>query len=437
MFEKICIIFLVNFIIYFRTLRYAPVSDDIPGIQHQRPFKNKWHKLYLQIFEGAKYNIPYDHLITLLIHSLVCVFIYLSLGKNDISFIAALLFSVNPVNNQGSIWISGRSYAITALLMLMAMSLPAISPLFLFISTYNPVGFFAPLAFIGSKYWWLVFVGLACSFYHHKRFEAIVKERREHEAVAEDKKGFLYRLPIAVKTYGFYFILAIIPFRLAWYHNFLESLAGNELSRKKCYRKDKFFWVGISVISFFILYSLMGWDNISWGLFWFSICIAPYLNIIRMQQEIAERYIYLANVGLMFVLANVIINYPVVITAFLIMYAIRLWYYMPAYTDDYWLVEYSVMEDPRSWFGWHFRGHKMLERGGIREALNMFVMAKLLSPREFKVLFNIGVVLTIMDKKEEAKKFFELAEKNIVEGQEEQCKKLFEEVRGGKTPLLL
>jgi hypothetical protein len=217
----------------------------------------------------------------------------------------------------------------------------------------------------------------------------------------------------------------------------LESLAGNDLSRKKCHKKDKFFFIGLSVMIFFVLYSLMGWDNISWGIFWFAICVAPYLNFYRMQQEIAERYIYLANIGLMFAVANIIIGYPLIIVGLLALYAVRLWFLLPMYADDYWLIEYSVREEPSAWYNWHIRGHKLLERGGVVEALNMFVMAHSLSPKEFKVLFNIGIVLTMVRKPEEAKKFFDEAEKNIVEGQEKEAKNLLELARNGQLPLLL
>lgn len=55
-----------------------------------------------------------DHALTSFIHALICVFIYLGFGKDNLSFIASLLFAFNPTNNQGSVWISGRAYALAA-----------------------------------------------------------------------------------------------------------------------------------------------------------------------------------------------------------------------------------------------------------------------------------------------------------------------------------
>jgi hypothetical protein len=156
-----------------------------------------------------------------------------------------------------------------------------------------------------------------------------------------------------------------------------------------------------------------------------------------MNQEIAERYLYLANVGVMFALSNVIIQWPVTVAIFLTIYATRLIYLIPMYTDDFWIVEYSVMEDPRSWYGWHIRGHKQQERGCLQTALTMWVMAKLLCPKSFKILFNIGAMLRLMGKKEESDKFFAHSKANIIPGQEEFANGLFKDLETGKMPFLI
>ena len=53
--------------------------------------------------------------------------IYLALGKNNLSFLTAILFSINPVNIQGSVWISGRNYVISSILTLAMFMFPKIS----------------------------------------------------------------------------------------------------------------------------------------------------------------------------------------------------------------------------------------------------------------------------------------------------------------------
>jgi hypothetical protein len=155
-----------------------------------------------------------------------------------------------------------------------------------------------------------------------------------------------------------------------------------------------------------------------------------------MNQEISERFSYIAYIGLMLFLASLIINYPFLIIIFLTMYIIRIWFYMPAYTDDYWIVEYSVTESPDSWFAWHMRALKRWEMHSHREALNMWVMCKLLSPQEFKILINIHTVLRYLKLNQEAAVYLKIAKENVVEGQEAECKKLFDEIDKGLLPII-
>ncbi len=255
------------------------------------------------------------------------------------------------------------------------------------------------------------------------------------EAVTEDKRMDINRVVEAIKTYGFYALLTIVPFKLTFYHSFLHSMAGNDIMRKQAYKKDKFFYIGLVLIGF-LIYSLFGhWSVYSWGVLWYSMAIAPYSNLYRCQQEIAERYVYIASIGLMFCLAHLIIAYPVIIAAFIAGYAVRLWVYMPAFQDDYWLLEYAVAEDPGAWYAWHTRALKRWGQGCAREALNMWVMAKLINPKEFKLLINIGVVLKILNIQGEAEQFFSEAEKNVIPGQEEMARAIIADARAGKNPL--
>ncbi|MDD5760972.1 MAG: hypothetical protein PHP88_00480, partial [bacterium] len=120
-------------------------------------------------------------------------------------------------------------------------------------------------------------------------------------------------------------------------------------------------------------------------------------------------------------------------------YVARLYSYMHAYTDDYWIVEHSVIEDPKAWFAWHIRGHKRWCHQSYREALNCWVMAKMMSPKEFKVLFNIAVVLKILGNHAESEQYINEAKANIIKGQEKRSLELiqeFREAKDGKLPLL-
>lgn len=434
MIERICIILAANLIFFFRTMGLKYCSDDVPVYCNPPKFKNKWHKLWLSLIASARWNEKQDHAMTTVLQAITAVLVYLAFGANDISFLTAMLFSFCPANSQVSVWISGRWYMLVTILLLLCMIIPWGSPLFIFAASTHPAGFFSAFVFLGSKWWPLALFMPLAVWYRLKVIKFMVKRKREIEAVDEDKKITINVLVRAIKTYAFYFVLCIFPWRLTFYHKFMQSMAGNIIMRKRAYKKDHWFYIGLAMIGF-LIWSFWHWTPVAWGLLWYTMAIGPYSNLYRCQQEIAERYIYIGSVGLMFALANIIIAYPIVIAVFIAGYMVRLWFYMPAYMDDYWLVEYAVMEEPGAWYAWHTRARKRFDQGAIREALNMWVMAKMLSPKEFKLLINIGVLLKMLRNDQEAESFFRQAEENIIPGQEKVAYDILKAAREGKRPI--
>lgn len=437
MLSRIIIILAVNVILFARTIKFSYVSDDLPTFKNPPKFKNKWHKLLLWLIASYKWKTKYDHLMTLIIHALVGVFIYTAFGMTDISFFTALLFCVNPANNQGSVWISGRGYVLPPLLLLISLSMPFLAPFTLWAMGYFNLGFVAPLSLIGSNKAYLLAIMPFIWFFWFKKFRDDVGRKIAFEQADEDRKLHFGKFILAIKTMGFYATLGLIPFRITFYHSFLQSCAGNDLMKRRGYSmKDKFFWIGLGLITLFIYLALQKWTLTTYGLFWFFINILPFSNLKRLQQEIAERYLYTPLIGLMLALTSLIINYPIIIAIFLTMYIVKFNSIMRMYMDDYWILETAVIEDHQAWFAWHMRGIKRWDIGSYKEALTMWVMAKLISPKEFKLLYNIAVVLRLLRKDNEAQEYFNLALANIIKGQEDAVRTLIEEFKQGKMRLL-
>lgn len=435
---KIIIILAVNVILYARTLRLGYVSDDLPTHKNPPKMKNKWEKIFYWLIGSYKHNPTLDHLLTLIIHALVGCFIYLAFGSTPISFIAALLFSCNPTNNQGSVWVSGRGYSLPSLMLLISITMPFLAPIVFWGMGYFNLGFIAPLTLIGSNKAYLLVVMPFVWWFWHKTVKKNMLLKINTETAAEDHKVNLNKVVLAIKTMGFYLSLCIIPFKLTFYHSFVQACAGNDIMRQRAYTlKDKFFWIGLAAIGAFIYLCTKGWSITTYGLLWFFIMIAPVSNFKRIQQEIAERYVYLPNIGLMIALASLIYTYPIVISVFLTIYIVRLQVVFNLYKDDYWLVETSCIEDQMSWYVWHMRGFKRWDNQSYREALTMWVMAKLLDPKEFKILMNIAIVLKLLKKHEEAEHYLKLAEQNIIPGQEKQANELISQFRKGYGNLII
>lgn len=439
MIEKVCIIALANFLFFLKTIGYGYSSDDIPA--NARPkHSNKWIH-WLGVFEGrARHRPQVDHAITILIHTLVCILIYLGFGANDISFLAALLFAFNPANNQVSVWIAGRSYALAALGITLALAAPMLGPLSILLATYSNAGFLSPLALLGSPHPWLVAALPFCWLFHMKRFRNNVADKVKKEMFAEDRAIKPEKLILFTKTLGFYLVHGLIPIKTTFYHSFLQSAAGS--GAKKAYDwRCRFFWIGLIGLSTICGYLVIKpWSMVHFGLLLWLVAIAPFGNFFRIQQEIAERYMYLPNVGLMYALAAVLVHSPVWSAVFIAVYATKLWFYMDCYQDDYYLTEQAYLHSPDAWFAWHVKAMKRWDAKSHQEAFIFWMMARNISPNEFKLNLNIATVLGLSHDpahREKAKEFIDIAAKNVPRGQEEQCQHFIDAWRQGKMAILL
>ena len=452
--DSIFWIIIVNFALYFRTLRFKFVSDDFAVYKKPPVFKNRFHKRWLQFIGAAKLTgrsilfrkgkiqviqtEEQEHLIAILIHALVCCMIYVAFGSSQISFIAALLYSTNPVNNQGTIWPGGRGYVLPILCILVSLAWPWASIVALAFCSWFTVGFLAPLCLLGSPKWYLIGVMVLVWAIHARKFITAVKSKAGSESFAEDRLSFHpKKFVLAIKTFGFYTALCIFPFRITFYHNFLQSAAGS-LKNKAYTPWDKYFWIGVAVLSGIVAYWInVPWNTLSWALFAWVITIAPFCNFVRANQEIAERFAALPNVFLMYAFAQVIHSFPVLISAVIAFYATRAYYTIQMYRDEYFITECAVIEDPHAWWAWHCRAMKRWDTQSYKEALILWVMARMISPREFKVLMNIATCLRLLKNNKEADVFLKMAEENIVAGQEKDSMQFINDHKNGKLPILL
>lgn len=447
---------LINLVIYFKTLRHKFVSDDFTVHQNPPPIKNAWHKAWLRFTGQGKWGektltffkqeekwkfatvnaAEFEHLLTLVIHISICIALYFAFGKNQVSFIAALLYAVNPANNQATIWPGGRGYALPILSILLSMAIPILSPVLIPFCQWYTIGFLAPLVFIGSKWPYLLLAAVLGWAWNAKKFTTAVVKKAKMESFTHDKTYDLHKITIYIKTFGFYFLFAILPLRITFYHNFLQSMSGS-LRYKAISIWDKYFWIGLTAMIGIVWYSVNFWGPVAWGLVAFWIGISQFCNVVRSNQEIAERFVALPNLFLTFALAQIIAPYPVVISALLAFYATRAFYTVDMYKDEYMITELAVIEDPNAWWAWHCRAMKRFDNQSFREALIFWVIAKTLSPLEFKLYINIGVCMCLMGNKKEGDSYIQKAEQNIIPGQEKEALEIIQAYKEGKMPILL
>lgn len=119
------------------------------------------------------------------------------------------------------------------------------------------------------------------------------------------------------------------------------------------------------------------------------------------------------------------------------MYMTKLWTYADAYTDDYFMVEQACINSPDSWFAWHVRGMKRWDTKSYQEAVILWTMARMISPKEFKINFNIATALKLSGNTKEALQFFEESKKCVPPGQEDQIKKITDDWEKGQCAIVL
>lgn len=434
-FEKLGIIILVNFLVFWKTIYYGFVGDDVERHERKTEFKNKFERMWIQ-FVGLKHiDNQLSHFITIITHAICCCMIYLALGSNNISFLTALLFSINPVNMQGSVWISGRNYVTASILTLLMISLPKLSWAFYAATSYFAVNaWFAPLAFLGTPHWYMVgIIPIIWLLNSHNRKILHVKlwENAGLKTTNTEMRAIAPRKIVPfIKTYIYYFILCIFPFGLGIEHDYLRGFGTNKTDNYKGYKKSTIFWLGLTVFSLVVGASIWcifnGWNPVIWGLFWFTINIAMWCNFVTYQQQIAERYVYLANIGMMYALANLIIASPWAISAFLTGYFVRLWYIMDIYMNDWWAVEYTIREFKKGHYMWLMRGVKKFMQKDHLGALYDFNEAYNCKPYDLKILYNLSTTYFLLGDIGKAREFYEKAKLNVYDELEKDVKPAFD-----------
>jgi hypothetical protein len=128
-----------NILLYWRTISYGYVIDDIDWQRIIRPcLSNKDitppNRIMYAIYGSLPIPVYLDHAITLTLHIITVLLI------SAISPIAALLFSAHPCNHQTAVWLNGRRYSvlnITFLAILITHTYYLFIPLVLIITRFG------------------------------------------------------------------------------------------------------------------------------------------------------------------------------------------------------------------------------------------------------------------------------------------------------------
>jgi len=425
----ILLIILINLLFYIRTIDYQGICDDIPVFNGPMVIpKSRWMWMYFWYhLQGRKYvSWKLAHWQTLGIHTLNCILIYLAFGRNNFSAIAALLFSINPINNQCSIWISGKGYSQNTTCALLMWIFPYFSIIPYLYGTYfcgaSLVLF--PLVFLFTKHWWLVSL-IILGFLREKNriFDKTNPGSKYNmESNPELRTIAPRKVIIMFKTIGYYMVNSIFALRLGFYHKYLFLHGVDAESNKKSYKIDKYFFIGIA----FVLFTL--WTR-HIGLLWFCICLSQWMNVISFNQTISNRYVYLPNIGMSIFVASILIHYPILGAMLWVYYVTKLMNFHPFYKNEYWSIEYSCWEQPEFFYPWQNRSVHCFMNGNYHGALGNMIKAEELRPGDWKITYNLTQLYLLLGNIGAAKLHYEKALKCKIDGREEPINKLMERLK--------
>lgn len=412
----ILIIILVNLLFYWRTLSYQGVCDDIPVFNSGTPIpKNSPWTYFWYHLQGRKYiSWKLAHWQVLAVHTINCILIYKAFGTNTVSFMAAMLMSLNPVNNQCSTWISGKGYAQSTTCALLMWMFPYFSIIPYLYSTYfcGPAILLFPLVFLFTKYWWLSSLVLLGIYREHRYIfnKSNPGSKFNQESNVELRAIAPRKLITLFKTLGYYFVNAILALRLGFYHKYMFLHGVSAETNKESYKIDKYFFIGI-IVALTALYT----RHI--GLVWFCVTIGTWCNFISFNQTIANRYIYLPNIGLMLLLSS-LIN-PLIFFMLLTYYATKLVHFLPFYKNEYWAIEHSCWEQPEFFYPWQNRSVHCFQNNNFHVALGNMIKASELRPNDWKITYNLVQIYLLLGNLGAAKEMYKKAQECKIDGREQ------------------
>ncbi len=400
------IIALINLAVYFRTIFYGLVVDDIhlKGRYRQNGIINKWRpfNVYQKLYGAGMFNSDkLDHALTLTLHTIVCCLIYKTFGANYISFIASILYAIHPVNLQTAVWLNGRRYVVNIILvLLMWLFRPFGFLIYPFTLLFQINAILSPLLLVTTKYWYfLIFIAyFSLIIIQNKKFRDtsiyVRFKDRFSELLQKSEYGKITwkKLIIMVKSYGYFTINLLVPYTINFYVKFLQKFSVTNSGTKKAYSINLDFWKGIAAI---IITSLVAYlvPQTRLYIFWYVLFILVWLNFMTSTQICADRYTALASIGLLMTVAYFVSNYPIILgllTGYYLAQNIR---HQKMYKNIDNFYFQSVYENPESVLGTGFYVRQLMANNLHYQALTYTLRGLHYNPKDYRLLINYARIL--------------------------------------------
>jgi tetratricopeptide (TPR) repeat protein len=138
------------------------------------------------------------------------------------------------------------------------------------------------------------------------------------------------------------------------------------------------------------------WPRISLGLAWIFLTLLPFCGIVPLYQGMAERYLYIASIGLVIVLVNMASTNRLVTTIVAIWAIAGVWRLqarVPDWSDEFTLDKASLRATPESPVLLYNLAVEEANRGDLQQAMTNYRHAIAINPHYASALLNLGNLL--------------------------------------------
>lgn len=297
----------------------------------------------------------------------------------------ALIWAVNPMQNQIVGWCSGRPYGIATMFALVSMLCwrdPVIVvPLYIFgVITSVSIGFLPVILKMAHPGTW------QGSFYIAMMVAMIpfvlwkFKKRFSVNALVMDRRNFHFRprrFNNIVRVFVYYLASLCFPVTMGWYHD--AGFGYNE-------KWDGFnIWavIGYAVVIFIATQGYPG--------AWFLLGLLPQMNIFATNSYVQDRYLYFASMGLSIMLAPFFVQYPVLFVAACAIYMSKSYTYSRHMINDEQLYRENWRNHPRSEWAINNLAFFVIQKRGYEEARAYIDRGLAINKGNKMLWYNLGI----------------------------------------------
>jgi protein O-mannosyl-transferase len=350
------------------------------------------------------------HVTNLLLHIANGFLGFRLLRRLQISLVVAgstsLLWLALPIHSEAVAWISGRAYPLSTLFVLLSLLLASHH-----LRTNKPLSlvlyFFTTMAAVLSHEQGLLVLPLT-----------LVVAYATPDA-KPSRRSLLALCGVAVLVSTVYFILkhvvapntesgpaAIKSFALVFWKYVLWIVLPIHMSVERSTSTPPntlsfaaiAAWVGFATLIAAIYLLRKAKSTESSGLLWLFIALAPFCGLIFIYQGMAERFTYLASMGLILCIASVAVEYrkstrnivPALVLIWLTWGAYRLHTRVIDWTDPVALYRHSLEATPNSPTIFYNLGHSLHQKGDLTPAEEAYRSALRLQPQYQQALSSLG-----------------------------------------------